>query len=165
MDQRQESIQTILQLFRQVEPRHQDHSDAEVKQAIVDGLRVDVDEADEDKLDILMEQLARRKKNRPQTNKAAPVPIRGTPPLLTKELVAETDFLVNERVKHNKCHDWGEGDILEVHLFQVHPHVYQKLIIMFNKVGKKTLIVQPGMLSRLPAPKTVSQQTTLPAKV
>lgn len=146
---RQETIDTILELAQSIEPRLKGMHPTELKAAIKETHRVDLDEDDEDKLDALMGRLAHRKKTMPVHNSRVmgPVaPVRSTPSPITRDVAALTDFRIGDRVRHVNCPDWGEGDIVSVEPFHVAPEVRQKLQILFNRVGRKTIIVVPGML-------------------
>lgn len=152
MDSRQETIQTILELIQSIEPRTKGMHPDELKQEVMNSHRINLDEDDEDKLEILMEKLARIKKTRPQHNSKAMGPltaVHGTPGPISIQTIALTDFKVNDRIRHKNCPDWGEGDIVQIEPFSIGQETLQKLHVIFNMVGRKTIIVRPGMVEKI----------------
>ena len=144
----QDTLNTIFELAKSVESRFVGLSDTLLKEEIKQSYRVDLDEDDEDKIDNLMELLVRRKKT---ANKSTPlgtkVEVRSTPTAASIAVdernlkLALTHFAVGDHIRHNNCPDWGEGDVVYVEPFQVGPNHYQRLTVLFNRVGRKILVV------------------------
>jgi hypothetical protein len=152
MNQRQELVQTISNLIQSVEPRIKGMHPDELKETLLTEYRIDLDEDDEDKLEAFSMKLVQRKKTMSARAMATPMaPPKGTTPgLIAKDVMCSTQFKVAERVKHLNRPDWGEGDVLSIQVFGLTDPPRQKLDIMFNRVGRKTLIVAPGMLESIP---------------
>ena len=159
MDQgRKDLIQTIYELSGAIEPRLVGMHPDEFKEDVKSNHNVDLEEDDEDKLDALCEKLARLKKNRPVTasrTMAVATPVKGTPPPVSILRMCETEWQLNDRVRHVNRPDWGEGDVLRVDIFQLGDVPKQKLDILFNRAGRKTVIVSTGMLEAIPKPEEV----------
>ena len=141
MDPNESTKQVTLDLYRTLYPQYKENSDAEIADKIKEQFGLDINTISDDDLVQLVQTIQRRKKK----SIAQPLPASTTSPTPLRA-PAETDFKTGDKVRHTNRLEWGYGIILAAETFPMSGRFLQRVYCDFEKAGKKTLIIQPGLL-------------------